>query len=408
MPEQSFQATVNSTEGDAHINDLDFILGEEPEGDAPVEEVADSADSGETPAEPQEDQSAEGVEATGGEDRAAALAKEHGLNPANPRDKKLLDILILQEKRLADKDGYIDNLKQAAQLDLTTDFDRQLSEPPAQQQQQPFQPQQNQQQAPYIPQRPLDIGDREGWQSFDDAARSAFTAMQEGDHRKFTEVQNAWMNRLIANVLPQIGQGIEMRLSEFKKTDPELGAVTKTVQRQQQEEIKTRARESAVSALRKIPEVNAIWDEMYKIDTNAKPIVVDGKEFAPSPINRILAERPEIMDINITRHPKTGQFLTEEQAERATTEAQYKAVIKEYFRQKQTQQAAPKQAVALVKAGQEMAKREAGQERARQSLNAGGRQRAGGPQSSDDQWMEGLTRGNHTTVGQSARTLFKT
>lgn len=401
MPDEqprSIQTTGTSSEGDSHINDMSHILGDVEEYAAPDDQAADLTDSGDEQAEQPQTAVSDAPAET---DRAAILAKEHGLDPANPRDKKLLDILLVQEKRLADKDGYIDNLKQVADLDLTTEFDRQLSQDQKDEKANAAPQQPNNGQQPY---RPQDIGDREGWRTPRDASASLFKAYQEGNVDLAAEIQQAWFHRVIGEMMPQIGQGIEMRLQEFKKSD--IGEVTQGFTEQKQERMRTAARSTAVQQLRAIPQVDQAWDAMFHEEPGAKPIEIDGAKYAPNAFNRIIGERPEILAIRVDRDGK-GRFLAPEQQETATYLAQYRAVVREYLREQKGKQAEPQKAAALVKAGEQMAKRENGQERARQSLNAGGRQRNGGPPSSDDQWMESMAAKSHTTTGKSARTLFR-
>lgn len=388
---QSLAAVGSTAPGDDKIDDLDHILGE------PEEEVVASepeADSGEPEAETETEEEPISQEPEGTEDRRVALAKELGLDPV--RNKAALDRLLLQEKRNADKDSFIEKLKSGEDLDFTTEFDRQLSNPKEEAKPVTEQPARQQPAGPI--ERPF------GWKNSIDAAEAFMDAASSGDKARVAQYMDAWIHQVIGDVVPYIqSQIVEPRLQQFKERD--LGGVTRDHQRQQQERMMNDARRAAERDIQSTPGGKAVWDKLWTVDEKVPSVEIDGVKFPNNAFNRILSERPEILDIRKER-AQNGQFLSPADAARATYTAQLQAVAREYVRQRRSG-LTPEKAKQLVASGAEMAKRESRTERARQALSGGGGRRGSGPQSTDDEFVREIADANTGTTGTSFKSLFR-
>jgi len=383
--------------GDSHINDMDYILGdtEDVEQSAEPAEDGDVADSGEPPAEAEPESTTPEGTADPKEERILALAKEHGLDPTAHR--KALELLVLQEKRIADKDDYIGTLSQADAW--LTDFEKSLTkgqpdaaaqtkkeEAPAPRQPQPF--------SPSGPIRLGDVGDT--WNTPADAAKDLYEAFADQNTAKAAQIQEAWFSRQMMGTMPHLMQYVEEmvqgHINQFR--EKEFGEVRQTVEQTKQARMRDRAYDAAIADLTAKPALKQLWDEMNKATGEFE---FNGQAWPDKPLNRILAEHPGILKIRIDDPDP-------EVAARRTAIEQYREAMRIYVKGRASA-LTPKTAQALVSAGTAQAQREAGKEAARQKLNASGT-RGQAPLSDDDKWLDGLTKSRGSQSGTSVQTLF--
>lgn len=384
--------------GDSHINDMDYILGdtEDVEQSAEPADGGDVADSGEPPAEAEpESTTPEGTTADPKEERILALAKEHGLDPTAHR--KALELLVLQEKRIADKDDYIGTLSQADAW--LTDFEKSLTkgQPDAAAQTKKEEAPAPRQPQPFSPSGPIRLGDvGDAWNTPADAAKDLYEAFSDQNTAKAAQIQEAWFSRQMMGTMPHLLQYmqemVQGHINQFR--EKEFGEVRQTVEQAKQARMRDSAYDAAVSDLTAKPALKQLWDEMNKATGEFE---FNGQTWADKPLNRILAEYPEILKIRV-------EDPNPEKAWRLTAIEQYRAAMRIYAKQKSST-LTPKKAEALVTAGTEQAKREAGKERARQKLNASGA-RGQAPLSDDDKWLDDLAKSRGSQSGASVQTLF--
>lgn len=391
---------VASSEIDDYLGPDEAAASDDSTDDTPVS--ADGSDSGDTTGAGEDD----GTQATGDADsgdRIAELAQKYKLDANNPDHKNLLDLLLLQEKRIQDKDSFIYELKN---LDLTTDLDRQLSgqpqngdqqkQPPVQQPQNgnPLPPQTGGQQGTFLPRQP-DIGDQLGWRNAQDAYTAFMDAGSKGDVRAVAEINQAIFARQLEAWAPALFGQVEARLQHMLKED--LGPVFETVKQNSERRMHQQAEQAAIEGLKKNQTIAKVWDDLFKPLSNEPITDSRGARMTDNSINRIVRDNPHILDIHVP-HPDPRISA------QATWEKQYKAVIQIHMRNRQS--ANPQNAGKLIKAGADMAKRQAGQDRARQSLNAGGRQRAAGS-TTGDEVIDGIMTGGIHASGEPFSSMFR-
>lgn len=393
---QTAGAPDSGNAADSHINDMDYILGETIE--EPVDQTEDvdaaPADSGEVE-EPTESATESTERADSKEARILALAKEHGLDPTAHR--KALELLVLQEKRIADKDDYIGTLSQADAW--LTDFEKSLTkgQPDAAAQTKKEEAPAPRQPQPFSPSGPIRLGDvGDAWNTPADAAKDLYEAFSDQNIAKAAQIQEAWFSRQMMGTMPHLLQYVQEmvqgHINQFR--EKEFGEVRQTVEQAKQARMRDSAYDAAVSDLTAKPALKQLWDEMNKATGEFE---FNGQTWADKPLNRILSEYPEILKIRV-------EDPNPEKAWRLTAIEQYRAAMRIYAKQKASTLTA-KKAEALVTAGTEQAKREAGKERARQKLNASGA-RGQAPLSDDDKWLDDMAKSRGSQSGHSVQTLF--
>ena len=305
------------------------------------------------------------------DDLIQQYAKETGLNPDDPNQRKTL-------KRLADKELFIQKLQAgqpaAAQPtdtgttgpELLTAFEQELAAETAAPEKPGEQPQAGKPAETAAPAKPAteagrygDIGD--DWKAPEDSLKAINDAWADNDLKKVHEIEMARLRRNFdTGIAPQLLQFVQhmldQRLQGFVKDN--LGDVVPEVRRTINERRVAEDREFAIEELRK-----AGAGEIDKLFTaeDGPPITYEGQEFPNTPLNRILAKHPEIMRITETHSDPS-------KAQRKTYISRYKLAYQIY---KQGAAGVPV-AIAnkLVEAGRESKERESN-DRARQTLNAG-------------------------------------
>lgn len=316
-------------------------------------------------------------------------AKEHGVDPNDPDQRRHL-------KRLADKEFFIRSLQTKLEelkgqlqtgsekgkpgareeVEHLTAFERTLLAPEgtgeAGAQGEAGQPAATKPGAA-SPKGIGDIGD--SWTSPRDACKAEADAWAEGDFDKVHDVQTAvFFRRFLGIGVPAIEKIIAAKLQEFGLR--ELGDVRSAVRERKQ----AGNREFAIAELGKVAEFKAVIPMLFEA-TEGPPVAFDGKNFPNNPLNRILAEHPEIMDIR-------AEDADPDTAERLTYIKQYRAAARILKRQQGAIE--PGKAKELVEAGAKMHQREQ-EDRARQGINAGpGATGLGGK--SAQSYVEGLNK----------------
>lgn len=353
MPTETTNTGFTSVE-DTHIPALDGDQEQVAEvTETPAEETEVPALDGEP--EPEAAAEPEGEEAPAGGTRETLMqkfAQEHGLDLNDARDKKLA-------QRLADKELFIQKLRGAAgakgQQQNSVDALMQemlgdgqkgaTQEKPAEQ--------------PAAETKPPAVGQSEdvgaNWKTPEDAYTDLNQAWSDGDKRKVAEIENAMFVRRFAEVVPQIQEYVQQRIQ--KALEEQLGDVVPEMRQTVQERRFEAARELAIEKLSSVPGFEGVAELDKEVDGD--PIVFNGQEFRNTAMNRILAENPWILEIQV-QHPDPVKAL------QATNLRRYQAAYKLH----QGGRVSSGQAKALVDAGKKIEARSK-QDRTRQSLNGG-------------------------------------
>lgn len=337
-----------------------------PPGTAP--EGSESPEEGET----QEATQAETPQTV--EDLIREFALESGLNPEDPSQRKTL-------KRLADKELFIRKLQAdnrallsggangqpaaAADSGLVTDFEKELMQGEA-----PAQPAaaapappvpaapQAPSQAPSQPSAPPSYGDvGDAWKTPEDSLTALNDAWGKNDLKTVHEIEVARMKRNFdAAIAPSLLNYVRQMIA--RELEGSLGDVIPEARRSAAQRSVGESREFAVDQLRKAgaADIDALFEAQ-----DGPPIRFGDQEFPNTPLNRILAKHPEILQIS-------GTHSDPKKREQQAFIARYKLA---YQIMKQGAAGIPAEtAKALVNAGREI---KAGQanDRARQAINAG-------------------------------------
>lgn len=302
------------------------------------------------------------------------FAKETGLDPNDPGQRKTL-------KRLADKELFIrklqsDNeaLRKGAAKPATeegallTDFEKQVMAQGGDKKPAEGQPEVKATEPPVRtepgapaaePVKYGDIGD--DWKAPEDSLAALNEAWAENDLRKVHEIEVARLKRnfdsmIAPPLLTYINQVLDQRLRGLVEKD--LGDVVPEVRRAAQERRIAESRDFAIDQLRKAGAEDI--DKLFVAD-DGPPIKFGDQEFPNTPLNRVLAKHPEIMQIE-AKHPDPAT------AQRMTFISRYKLAYQIW---KQGVAGLPAAAAKkLVEAGAEMSERQAA-DRARQTINSG-------------------------------------
>ena len=327
-------------------------------------------------AEPQSDTPAWATGDSVKDELIAQFAKEmKNLDPNDPEDLKTLI-------RVADKELHIKNLESRGQQPSVdaglTAFERSLQPQQPQQQQHPQQPQQQLQPQQPQPQAPPPARDDAGknWNSatdaFDDYA-DAWTgfinaegpAAKREASAKLEAVQEAIADRQIGARLINFGRLMNDHVNQLldQRLNQQLGDVIPQVRQQLDQQRIADSRDFALRELAATPEYKDI-NSLDKPDQD-NPLRVNGEEFPNTPMNRIIAENPYILQIQVNRGPD-GRPLTREASERLTMIERMRAVAQLH----KAQQIDSGKARSLINAGKNMTRREQ-QDSARRGINRG-------------------------------------
>jgi hypothetical protein len=156
--------------------------------------------------------------------------------------------------------------------------------------------------------------------------------------------------------LAYIGKMLDARLKGFVEKD--LGDVVPEVRRTVADRRIAQDRDFAIDQLRKAGAEHI--DKLF-VAEDGPPINFDGEDFPNTPLNRILARFPQILQI-------TAQHADPAKAARQSFIARYKMAYQIY--QQESAGHSTETAKQLVQAGRESKERES-KDRARQAINAG-------------------------------------
>lgn len=305
------------------------------------------------------------------------FAKEHGLNPQDPRDAKVL-------KRLADKELYIQELrgKEAAPADDgLTEFERQfLAKEPAKQETPQPERQPTPRESQFVAQdgKPVPYGDGyDHWKNFDDGYREMAEAMNKGDLHGWREMNHALFVRQADRFIrPAVEQRIREELQAFKER--ELRDVQQTVQSQRMRQAVQTDIQFAIQEVRSSAVYKDFVDSMDK-PIDETQITINGEKVPNTPINQVIAKHPSIAHYRAENDPaimqKLGPNVDQATLRRLTFIGQYKLAAKAWRDMqnlaKPTNGIPPKDAGRIFKAGVATAKASE-QERARQGITRAG------------------------------------
>jgi hypothetical protein len=309
------------------------------------------------------------------------FATETGLDPSDPNQRKTL-------KRLADKELFIRKLQQDnealkgtavtapgttdAAPAFLTDFEKELAgegtaaAPTGQTEGKAATPITDKTDpkaaAPAADNRPYgDVGDP--WKTPEDSLTALNDAWGKNDLKTVHDIEVARLKRNFDSVIapsfiPYIARMVEARLQSF--TEKDLGDVVPEVRRTAMQRRVGESREFAIDQLRKAGanDIEKLFDA-----EDGPPIKFDGQEFPNTPLNRILAKHPEIMQIR-------GSHTDPAKAERQAFIARYKLAYQIFKQGTAGAALSAETAKALVDAGRDIKDKQQ-QDRARQSMNAG-------------------------------------
>jgi hypothetical protein len=284
------------------------------------------------------------------------FATETGLDPKDSSQRKTLSRLAHKEQHILRQDARIAELEKNGKASgELTDAEQELfdsytkddespksdAEPPAKQDDN----------------KPL----YESWNSAADGYQAMTKAWElvkeKGDFSKVNEVDQAFFSARVLAATPHFQKIAQQVIKEtFGDLLPDIEASVRTRR-------EDTAREWALQKLSKEKGFENI-DDLFKAEPDSEPIIDGEDKFPNSPLNRILSENPEIMDINVT-HFK-GKPLSEQDALRATFLKRYRLIQNLAKRGKIDSKRAKK----LVQSGAEMEKRTK-TDRVRQELNRG-------------------------------------
>ena len=384
MPEpqemDSGDAAFLSSEGYSRVEDA-------PAADDATEEAepvqTDEGDTPESEQETSEEEEAETATADASDSSGDELerlvqqfAKETGLDPQDSGQRKTLDRLAHKEQHIHTLEAQIrDSKSDALEDDGLSDAEREIAE--SYKDKEP--PKEDTASEGEKGDAPLFTK----WNGPDDAYKALATAWDKaGKEKDFSGVneveQNIFSARLQASQ-PFLNAIIEKALQQqFGELMPDIEA---TVQTRRADN----AREWALTKLSKEESYANIGD-VFKEDADAEPVKLDGEDVGNSPLNRILASNPEIMDINVT-HFK-GKPLSETDSLRFTYLRRFRMIGNIHNRGKIDSKRAKK----LVDAGAKMEQRNR-DDKVRQQLNKGPGARSEATEESYGQTLAKASRG---------------
>jgi hypothetical protein len=318
---------------------------EEPEGE--VEQAEEEAQEVEEEADGQFDLK---------DPKVQKWIKRAGLDPSDPKDAKTL-------KTLLDQDNYIEQLKgggQKVESEGLTEYERSLQEKQAKKDEPPAGKQGEKPQGKQSPQYE-DAG--KDWKAPKDALAAYAAAWEHanetGDFDKVNEVEAAiYQRRFDAIGMPKVANFVQSFVEQFlqERLGDVLPRMRETVEVDRQRD----ALDFAYEQLEKVDEYKDIRG-LVKVDESGPPILINGKKFPNTPLNKILAANPEILHIK-----REGR--NQEESDRLTYLARLKMAHKIHASNRISRGTAQK----LVDSGAKIAQKKQ-RDQVRQSLNGGGR-----------------------------------
>jgi len=345
------------------------------------EEQQQQADTAEEPADKADDWR---------EQRINELAKQKGLDAADPTIRKLLMEIATIEKRNRDQEAFHNQKWDEIFSDVDKVFAEAVPETqPVKQDQRQQQPQQQVAHDPKWQPQPFNFDDGFNFQTpvqaLEEWAKAWGDDQTAPDYNRLHQLQVAKLRRdfhrwILPDILsnPELHGLIDGSLGEFKKR--ELDGIAKHVNGQTQQQQATDALHTAQQRLKNLPNVKPIFEEMLKVDHQKPTFHVKEKngsttEVANNPFNRIMAEMPELLeDIDTTLPPaklirQYGKI--------------YSVAMRQYVNQRKSA-LTPQKAGEILAQGAEQQKRTTEEQRVRANINRGATASGSVPTDSDD------------------------
>jgi hypothetical protein len=348
------------------------------EGDKPESEQQETGEEGEA-----ETTTAEASDSSGDEieQLVQQFAKETGLDPQDPSQRKTLDRLAHKEQHIHTLEAQIrDNKQSDATDDGLTAAEREISDA--------YKEEDRPKEEPSPEGEKADAPLYTKWKGPADAYKALAVAWDKaGTHQDYSELnevdQNIFSARLQASQ-PFLTRVVNSVLQQ------QLGELMPDIQASVQTGRADKAREYALTKLSQ-EEGYANINEVFREDPDAEPIMLDGDKVGNSPLNRILASNPEIMDIHVTHI--NGKPLSETDSLRLTYLRRFRMIGNNHNRGKGDSQRAKK----LVDAGAKMAERTR-HDKVRQELNRGPGARSEAKDESYGQTLARASRGGAASL----------
>jgi hypothetical protein len=288
-------------------------------------------------------------------------AKELGLNPNDPAQRRALKVLADKELFVQKLQGENRTLRQQPE-DQLTPFERSLMKPEDQPVKPVAQPTPDQPRTDQAPPLMLgDYGDRWAKETNQTAAylKDLGEAWTAGDLERVAAIENAaFSRRFLATGLPLVDRYTRELVGQV--LNERLGPLLESVKPLTDQRDQLYSRDTALAELRKTPAFADI-DKMHDPE-EAGTITIEGEVLPRTPFNRIALANPDILAIRVEhKDPQIAKTLT--------NIAIYRA-IHGIWKREQNQGLDPAKAAQLVEAGKTVARRNAA-DKARTGVNAG-------------------------------------
>lgn len=359
-------------------------------GDSESQDAEPAAEAAQTteapPAEPAQDRQAE----------IDKLAKEFGLDPNNPAHLKAIERLLGTDKRNADKDKYIQELR--AKLDGTgylTEWEKAIQSRQGQQPAaaQPAAARAAQQQA-YSPVPQFADGFDHWGNDPEKAITELNDAYQKGDLPRANNIESAlFMRRFHAIALPRVEQLVYRAIQDL--TGRDLAPVLDQVRSREEERQDIEARDFAIAELERDPAMKEILAELMSPVDGV--IEHNGRKMRGNGMQRIFARNPHVLEMRAF-HPNPRVAAVQTWLNR------FKFAASQHLNER-AQVPPVKQLKEGFQAGVQVAKQEAAQNKIRQAVN-GTSKGSGRPLSADNEFLAGLSRTSGTT-GKPMASMFR-
>lgn len=254
------------------------------------------------------------------EDLIQQYAKETGLDPNDPGQRLTL-------KRLADKELFIQKLQAEKSVSTTqapktegdgllTEFEKSLrqqesaADKPAGEAGETTETKTAAAPGPAADTfRYGDIGDE--WKGPEDSLKALNQAWAEENFDKVQQIEMARLRRNLDTefapaIIKAVQKMLDDRLQAFEKQN--LGDVLPEVRRGVEERRNAESRDFAIAELRKAGASDI--DKLFDVE-DGNPIQFDGKQFPNTPLNRIIAKFPQILQLRVQNaDPATAARMT--------------------------------------------------------------------------------------------------
>ncbi len=339
--------------------------------------------------------------------RIDALAKEFGLDPNNPSHFKAIERMLTQEKRKADADEYINELKGKLNTSsFLTEWEKSLKEGKEAGKATATQATPARAEAPPVNGGAPQFND--GFDYWGNDVEKAIVEMNEaytkGDIRKGNDMEAAIFNRRFhAIAMPSVRNEVYSAIRQL--TGRDLAPLLEQVQSQRAEREDLEDRDFAIAELEKDPGMKKTLQQLQ--EPSEGMIEFEGKKWPAKPIRRIFVENPEILRVKVSPDdPRAGG--DPRVANRLTWLDRYRFAARQLLKEQSANGTAPlKQLKDGFQAGVKATKQQNDQNRIRQTVNQGSRGSGGRPVSADNEFLAGLSRTSGTT-GIPASSMFKT